>query len=62
MRLAYLESQYLRAVACMGPVMHSLLSDTNLQDRVPEMYMDILASRLGMSSTSDSALSRAASR
>ncbi|WP_338505365.1 esterase FrsA [Erwinia aphidicola] len=61
-RLAYLESQHLRAVACLGPVVHSLLSDTNLQDRVPEMYMDMLASRLGMSSTSDSALHTELSR
>lgn len=55
-RLAYLEPQRLRAVACLGPIVHSLLSDIALQDRVPEMYMDMLASRLGMSSTSDSAL------
>jgi len=55
-RLAYLESQRLRAVACLGPIVHSLLSDTRQQDRIPEMYMDMLASRLGMSSTSDSAL------
>ncbi|MEN5016610.1 esterase FrsA [Erwinia sp. Eh17-17] len=55
-RLAYLESHRLRGVACLGPVVHSLLSDTTLQDRVPEMYMDMLASRLGMSGTSDSAL------
>ncbi|WP_456309098.1 esterase FrsA [Serratia proteamaculans] len=61
-RLAYLESQRLRGVACLGPVVHSLLSDTNLQDRVPEMYMDMLASRLGMSGTSDSALRTELSR
>nr|WP_024967147.1 esterase FrsA [Pantoea sp. IMH] len=55
-RLAYLESPRLRAVACLGPVVHSLLSDEKIQDRVPEMYMDVLASRLGMASASDTAL------
>lgn len=55
-RLAYMEPQRLRGVACLGPIVHSLLSDTRLQDQIPDMYMDMLASRLGMSSTSDSAL------
>ena len=55
-RLAYMESQRLRAVACLGPIVHNLLSNTQLQDQIPDMYMDMLASRLGMSSTSDSAL------
>lgn len=55
-RLAYLESRRLRAVACLGPVVHSLLSDQSLQDQVPEMYMDVLASRLGMANAADSAL------
>ncbi|QUG76953.1 esterase FrsA [Erwinia sp. E602] len=61
-RLAYMEPQRLRGVACLGPVVHSLLSDASLQDRVPDMYMDMLASRLGMSSTSDSALRTEMSR
>ncbi|MCX8959263.1 esterase FrsA [Erwinia psidii] len=55
-RLAYLESNRLRAVACLGPVVHSLLSDRQWQDKVPEMYMDVLASRLGMASAADCAL------
>lgn len=55
-RLAYLESQRLRAVACVGPVVHHLLSDSVLQDQVPEMMMDVLASRLGMMNAADSAL------
>lgn len=55
-RLAYLEAPRLRAVACLGPVVHSLLSDPVMQDRVPDMYMDVLASRAGMATASDSAL------
>lgn len=55
-RLAYLESSRLRAVACLGPVVHGLLSDPSRQAKVPEMYLDVLASRLGMHDASDEAL------
>ncbi|UCQ17167.1 esterase FrsA [Edwardsiella tarda] len=55
-RLAYLEPRRLRAVACLGPVVHHLLCDANLHQRVPPMYIDVLASRLGMASVSDAAL------
>ncbi len=55
-RLAYLESQRLKGVACIGPVVHALLSDTARQRSVPEMYIDVLASRLGMQDASDAAL------
>jgi esterase FrsA len=55
-RLGYLESPRLRAVACLGPVVHSLLSEFERQQRVPEMYIDVLASRLGMIDASDEAL------
>ena len=55
-RLAYLEVSRLRAVACLGPIVHSLLTDEQLQRGVPDMYMDVLASRLGMATASDSAL------
>lgn len=55
-RLAYLESPRLKAVACLGPVVHTLLSDFKCQQQVPEMYLDVLASRLGMHDASDDAL------
>ncbi|MEX2988456.1 esterase FrsA [Serratia fonticola] len=55
-RLAYLESQRLRGVACVGPVVHSLLCELKCQDHVPDMYMDVLASRMGMANASDSVL------
>ncbi len=55
-RLAYLESPRLKAVACLGPVVHGLLNDPQRQGNVPEMYLDVLASRLGMHDASDEAL------
>lgn len=55
-RLGYLEAQRLKAVACLGPVVHNLLVDPQLMARVPEMFLDVLASRLGMHDASDEAL------
>jgi len=55
-RLAYLEPQRLRGVASLGPVVHGLLTDPVRQDRAPNMYMDVLASRIGMAHASDAAL------
>ncbi len=49
-------AQRLKAVACLGPVVHGLLVDPLHQGRVPEMYLDVLASRLGMHDASDEAL------
>ncbi len=56
MRLAYLESRRLRSVACLGPIVHSLLCDQRCQDSVPGMYIDVLASRMGMDSATATAL------
>ena len=39
-RLGYIEAPRLKAVACLGPVVHSLLSDASRQAQVPEMYID----------------------
>ncbi|WP_029687162.1 esterase FrsA [Tatumella saanichensis] len=55
-RLAYLESARLRAVACQAPIVHSLLTDPLLQRQVPLMFMDMLASRLGKNYRDDSML------
>ncbi|WGL77663.1 esterase FrsA [Serratia marcescens] len=55
-RLAYLEPQRLRGVACLGPVVHRLLCDSSTQLNVPDMYMDVLASRMGMANASDNVL------
>lgn len=56
-RLAYLEAPRLRAVACLGPVVHTLLTDRQRQAQVPDMVIDVFASRLGMNNVSDANLS-----
>ena len=55
-RLAYLEIPRIRAVACQAPIVHSLLTDEALQQAVPDMFLDILASRLGKTTRSDTTL------
>ncbi|TCV91557.1 esterase FrsA [Biostraticola tofi] len=55
-RLAYLESKRLCAVATLGPVVHALLTDGVRQRQAPDMYLDVLASRTGMPNASDMAL------
>ncbi|WP_192458952.1 esterase FrsA [Musicola keenii] len=55
-RLAYLEAGRLKGVACLGPIVHHLLADAQRQSQVPDMYMDVMASRLGMPFSTDSAL------
>ncbi len=47
-RLAYLEAPRLKAVASWGRWSMRYLSDPQRQSTVPEMYLDVLASRLGM--------------
>ena len=39
-----------------GPVVHRLLCDSSTQLNVPDMYMDVLASRMGMANASDNVL------
>lgn len=55
-RLAYLEPQRLKGVACLGPMVHALLTNPRQLGRAPDMYMDMLASRLGMNNASDESL------
>lgn len=55
-RLGYLAPQYLKAVACLAPVVHQLLTEPRRQRAIPGMYLDVLASRLGMYDASDEAL------
>ncbi|PHM44629.1 fermentation/respiration switch protein [Xenorhabdus mauleonii] len=47
-RLAYLEPKLIKGVAVLGPVVHELLHDKKLQQKIPPMYFDVLASRLGI--------------
>jgi len=55
-RLAWLEVPRIRAVATLGAMVHGVFVDAARQQQLPDMYMDMLASRLGMASTSDSNL------
>lgn len=55
-RLGYLEPQRVRAVACLGPIVHHLLCNSDSLRKVPDMYMDVMASRLGMADSTDETL------
>lgn len=55
-RLGYLEPQRVRAVACLGPIVHHLLCNADSQRKMPDMYMDVMASRLGMADAADEIL------
>ncbi|MDX7999220.1 esterase FrsA [Xenorhabdus sp. Reich] len=47
-RLAYLEPKLIKGVSVVGPVVHELLHNEKLQQKIPSMYIDVLASRLGI--------------
>ncbi|MDC9582162.1 esterase FrsA [Xenorhabdus sp. PR6a] len=47
-RLAYLEPKLVKGVAVVGPIVHELLHNEKLQQKIPSMYIDVLASRLGI--------------
>ncbi|MGL4455089.1 MAG: esterase FrsA [Plesiomonas sp.] len=48
LRLGYLEPQRLRGVACLGAVVHHLFANAQQFEQVPQMYVDMLASRVGI--------------
>ncbi len=48
LRLAYMEPSKIKAVAVLGPVVHSLFHDDKQQNILPRMELDVLASRLGI--------------
>lgn len=55
-RLGYLEPKRLKAVACVGPIVHSLLADPKYRSRISPMHLDVLASRLGIDNSSNHSL------
>ncbi|MEX0447594.1 esterase FrsA [Xenorhabdus sp. SGI246] len=55
-RLAYLEPHLIKGVAVVSPVVHELLHDEKLQQKIPSMYKDVLASRLGVYHVDEAAL------
>lgn len=55
-RLAYLEQKILRGAISFAGIVHNGLTSGVLVDNMSEMYKDVLASRLGLSSISDELL------
>lgn len=55
-RLGYLEAKRLRGVACIGPIVHDLLTNKESQLRIPTVYQDIIANRLKLDSATESLL------
>lgn len=55
-RLAYLEPNRLRGVISWDGLVHSMMVDEKAHLKIPPMYKDVLASRLGLCSVSDSLL------
>ncbi|CAM3335028.1 putative hydrolase with alpha/beta-hydrolase domain [Xenorhabdus nematophila ATCC 19061] len=47
-RLAYLEPKLIKGISVVGPIVHELLHDEKRQQKIPSMYIDVLASRLGI--------------
>ncbi|MTC50517.1 esterase FrsA [Providencia alcalifaciens] len=47
-RLAYMCPDKIKAVAVLGPIVHSLLHEEKYQKDIPRMALDVFASRLGI--------------
>ena len=47
-RLAYMCPDKIKAVAVLGPIVHSLLYEEKYQKDIPRMALDVFASRLGI--------------
>ncbi|MDF7671528.1 alpha/beta hydrolase [Orbaceae bacterium ESL0721] len=56
-RLAYLAPNRIKGLLNINPLIHQLFVDKKLQMVLPAMYKDMLASRLGLSTTSNQQLS-----
>ncbi|MBP6121922.1 MULTISPECIES: esterase FrsA [Providencia] len=48
LRLAYMCPDKIKAVAVIGPIVHSLLNEDKYQRDIPRMVLDVFASRLGI--------------
>lgn len=47
-RLAYLYPKLIKGVVALGPLIHAFFTQAELQKKIPIMYLDVLASRLGL--------------
>ncbi|XKM12894.1 alpha/beta hydrolase [Orbaceae bacterium ac157xtp] len=55
-RLAYLMPNKIRGLINIRPLIHQMYVETELQQKLPDMYKDLLADRLGVCKISDHAL------
>lgn len=55
-RLGYLEAGRVKAVATLNPHVHQLFTSPSHQQALPDMVLDMFASRMGMASASNRAL------
>lgn len=55
-RLSYLAGNRIKGLFCISPMVHQLFVDKTLQSELPIMYKDLVASRLGLVSSSNEQL------
>lgn len=55
-RLAYLAPNRIKGMLCFAPVVHQLWVDKTVQQSLPTMYKDVIASRLGLNRISNQQL------
>ncbi|WP_392565284.1 esterase FrsA [Utexia brackfieldae] len=55
-RLSYIAANRIKGVFCIAPFVHQLFVDKTLQDQLPIMYKDLVASRLGLVSCANEKL------
>lgn len=56
MRLAYLMPNKIKGVINVAPIIHQLFVDNQMQAKLPPIYRDMIASRLGLNSVSNQQL------
>lgn len=47
-RLAYIYPKLIKGVVALGPIIHAFFTQPQLQKKIPIMYLDVIASRLGL--------------
>lgn len=57
-RLAFLEETKIKSCVSIGGILHSMLEDAKHFDRIPPMYLDAIASRMGKAEATSSLLTQ----
>lgn len=55
-RLAYIYPKLIKGVVALGSLAHAFFTQSELQKKVPVMYLDVLASRLGLQNVNENNL------